>query len=92
MNACEFCNLFLEEQDAWTNILHTLSRVETSARSLEIARENLEISTYAYNEGESSILDVMQAQISWLQTYKNYLAAHLDYALAVAQYSYVTED
>lgn len=81
--------ILLEEQDAWTNILHTLSRVETSARSLEIARENLEISTYAYNEGRTTIVDVMQAQISWLQSYRNMLTAHYDYAIAIAEYRWI---
>jgi outer membrane protein TolC len=82
----------LAEGDAWTLVMRTNERIVALERSLEIASENLDLSTFAYNEGETSLLDVMQAQISWLQTYKNYLAAHLDYALAVAQYSYVTED
>lgn len=82
----------LAEGDAWTTLERTHERVVALERSLEIASENLEISTYAYNEGETSILDVMQAQISWLQTYKNYLAAHYDYAMARARYRYVTED
>ena len=82
----------LAEGDAWTLVMRTNERIVALERSLEIASENLDLSTFAYNEGETSLLDVMQAQISWLQTYKNYLAAHLDYALAVAQYSYITED
>lgn len=83
-------DIMLYEQDAWTNILHTLARLQTSRRSLEIARENLDISTYAYNEGETTIIDVMQAQISWLQSYRNMLAAHYDYAIALAEYRYIT--
>lgn len=80
----------LLEEDAWTRILATWERVESQTKSLAIVSENLEISTYAYNEGIASILDVMQAQISWLQTYKNYLAAHYDYHVARAEYQYVT--
>ena len=82
----------LDEQNSWTQIVRTRERVEALRRSLGIASENLEISTFAYNEGQTSILDVMQAQISWLQTYKNYLRAHYDYAMARAQYRYVTGD
>ena len=85
-------NIIFQEQDAWTELQRTYERVESQRRSLGIASENLEISTYAYNEGESSILDVMQAQISWLQTYKNYLQAHYDYAVAGAKYRYITSD
>jgi outer membrane protein TolC len=84
--------LRLAEGDAWTTLVRTNERREALERSLSIASENLEISTYAYGEGQTSILDVMQAQISWLQTYKNYLAAHYDYALAQAEYRYLTRD
>ena len=84
--------LRLEEQDAWTGIERTRERVVSTDKSLKIASENLEISTYAYNEGETTILDVMQAQISWLQTYKNYLRAHYDYRVALAKYRYIIGD
>ena len=60
--------------------------------SMAIAEENLTISTYAYNEGQTTILDVLQAQISWLQTYHNMLAAHYDYQMAVAEYRYIIGD
>jgi outer membrane protein TolC len=57
-----------------------------------IADENLEISTYAYNEGQTTILDVMQAQISWLQAYRNMLSANYDYHMAIAEYRYIIGD
>lgn len=83
-------NLRLAEQDSWTNIERTYQRVMAARQSLTIAEENLEISTYAYNEGQTTILDVLQAQISWLQTYRNMLTAHYDYHIAVAEYRYIT--
>ncbi|MBO7199150.1 MAG: TolC family protein, partial [Alistipes sp.] len=51
--------------------------------------ENLVISTYSYREGLSTVLDVLQAQISWLQAYSNAIAAQYDYAVAIAAYEYV---
>ena len=81
--------LTLREEDAWTNIERRRERLESITRSLEIARENLDISTYAYNEGQTTIVNVMQAQISWLQIYRNMLAAHYDYSLAVAEYRWL---
>lgn len=80
----------LREQDAWTRVVSTHERLRALERGLGTVEENLEISTYAYNEGQTTILDVMQAQISWLQTYRNVLGAHYDYAVAVAEYSYIT--
>ena len=85
-------NLRLIEQDGWTNIERTLQRVMAAQQSMTIAEENLEISTYAYNEGQTTILDVLQAQISWLQTYRNMLTAHYDYQMAVAEYRYIVGD
>ena len=85
-------NLRLMEQDSWTNIERTWQRVVAAQESMAIAEENLTISTYAYNEGQTTILDVLQAQISWLQTYRNMLAAHYDYQMAVAEYRYIIGD
>ncbi len=82
--------LSLEESDGWTNILSTEARVEAARRNLSLARENLEISTYSYHEGLATILDVLQAQLSWLQIYENAIAAHYDYALAIAAYRRIT--
>ena len=85
-------NIRLMEQDSWTNIERTLQRVVATEHSLMIAEENLEISTYAYNEGQTTILDVMQAQISWLQAYRNMLSANYDYHMAIAEYRYIIGD
>ncbi|MBR5585403.1 MAG: TolC family protein, partial [Alistipes sp.] len=82
-------NITLEESDTWTNLLSTHERVKTAQRNLDIAEENLEISTYSYREGLSTILDVLQAQISWLQIYTNAIAAQYDYAIAIAAYDFV---
>ncbi len=80
----------LDESDTWTNLTLTHERVATAQRNLAIAQENLEISTYAYSEGLVTILDVLQAQLSWLQIYNNAIAAQYDYAVAVAAYDYIT--
>ena len=80
----------LEESDTWTNLCATRDRVTTAQRNLSIAEENLSISTYSYREGLASILDVLQAQLSWLQIYTNTLSAQYDYAVAISAYDYVT--
>lgn len=79
----------LEESDAWSNLSATHDRVQTLRHNLAIAQENLVISTYSYREGLSTVLDVLQAQISWLQAYSNAIAAQYDYAVAIAAYEYV---
>jgi outer membrane protein TolC len=81
--------IMLNESDCWTNLLSTKERVEAIGRNLDLATENLEISTYSYGEGLGTILDVLQAQLSWLQIYSNAIAAQYDYAIAIAAYRYV---
>jgi outer membrane protein TolC len=82
--------IVLDESDTWTNLCSTNERVATAERSLSIAEDNLEISTYSYREGLATILDVLQAQLSWLQIYTNTIAARYDYAVAISAYDYVT--
>ena len=81
--------IVLNESNGWTNLVSTLDRVEAVRHNLNLATENLEISTYAYGEGLGTILDVLQAQLSWLQIYNNAIAAQYDYALAIAAYQYI---
>lgn len=81
-------NIILNESNGWTNLEYSHRRMEAVQRNLDIARENLDISTYSYREGIASILDVLQAQISWLQIYENAITAEYDYAVAIASYRY----
>ncbi len=39
-----------------------------------------------------TILDVMQAQLSWIQIYTNAIRAHYSYAVAVSDYRRITAD
>ncbi len=82
-------DITLNESRGWTNIEYSHRRMEAVQRNLDIARENLDISTYSYHEGVATILDVLQAQISWLQIYENAIAAEYDYAVAIASYRYI---
>ncbi len=66
------------------------AQVGATEYNLRIAGENLEISTYSYGEGLATILDVMQAQLSWIQIYTNAIQAHYSYAVAVADYRRIT--
>ena len=82
-------DITLNESRGWTNIEYSHRRMAAVQRNLDIARENLDISTYSYHEGVATILDVLQAQISWLQIYENAIAAEYDYAVAIASYRYI---
>ena len=79
-----------EEMNGWVTLVDSSQQVASSLRSMLIARQNLEISTYSYNEGVATILDVLQAQISWLQLYTNKITAQFNYAVAIADYQRIT--
>lgn len=79
-----------EEADGWSALATSRSQVQSSLRNLEIAGENLSISTYSYKEGQATVLDVLQAQISWLQIYTNAITARYNYAVAVSAYERIT--
>ena len=79
-----------QEMNGWTAIVQSRAQVDASEQSLRIAGENLEISTYSYGEGMATILDVLQAQLSWIQLYSNAIRAHYNYAVAVSDYQRIT--
>ncbi len=79
-----------EESNMWATITDSYAQMLSAQRSLEIASENLEISTYSYSEGLTTILDVMQAQISWLQLYSNAIASEFSYAVSLSAYRRIT--
>ncbi len=83
-------DIMREEMNGWVTLVDSNAQVEASTRSMIIAGENLEISTYSYSEGVTTILDVLQAQISWLQLYTNTITAQYNYAVAVSDYMRIT--
>ena len=83
-------DILREEMNGWVTLVDSNAQVETSMRSMLIAHENLEISTFSYSEGVTTILDVLQAQISWLQLYTNTITAQYNYAVAVSNYQRIT--
>ncbi|MFR9602450.1 MAG: TolC family protein [Rikenellaceae bacterium] len=80
----------LEETNGWASVVDTHAQVRSASEALSIAGENLDISTYSYNEGQVTILDVMQAQISWIQTYTNAINAEFNFLVAVSSYNKIS--
>ena len=83
-------NIVRDEMNGWTALVNSRAQVDATEQSLRIAGENLDISTYSYGEGLSTILDVLQAQLSWIQLYTNAIKAHYNYAVAVSDYLRIT--
>ena len=79
-------DLTLGISTAWTQIMEASIQIDISEANLEVARENLSLNTFSYNEGLLTILDVISAQLSWLQAYTNAITANFNEKVAVAAY------
>ena len=80
----------LEEADGWSALVSSYSQMQSSLKNVDIASRNLAISTYSYQEGQATVLDVLQAQISWIQIYTNAITARYNYAVAWSAYNRIT--
>ena len=75
-----------ELASAWTKVKDSEIRVELSEKNCKLADENLELNTFSYSEGRLSILDVLSAQLTWIQAYTNLVQSHYQSKIALATY------
>lgn len=76
-----------ELNNAWVNVSEIAKKLEIVYSSLDIAKDNLTLNTFSYNEGRLPILDVLSAQVSWLQAYTNVVSVNYQYKVALAEYA-----
>ena len=83
----------LEELSAaTTKLTETEQQVKTARENMALAEENLDLVTFSYNEGKSSMADVLSAQLSWTQAHTNLINAYLAEKMAVAEYRKVISE
>lgn len=76
----------LNLSNAWVNLTEALKKINIVDSSLEIARHNLILNTFSYNEGKLPVIDVLSAQVTWLQAFTNVVSANYQYKVALAEY------
>ena len=76
-----------ELNNAWVNVIEISKKLEIVYSSLDIAKDNLTLNTFSYNEGKLPIIDVLSAQVSWLQAYTNVVPVNYQYKVALAEYA-----
>lgn len=76
-----------ELNNAWVNVIEISKKLEIVYSSLDIAKDNLALNTFSYNEGKLPIIDVLSAQVSWLQAYTNVVSVNYQYKVALAEYA-----
>lgn len=76
----------LEVSNAWVTLSEALKKLVIVNSTLDIAQNNLMLNTFSYNEGKLPILDVLSAQVTWLQAYTNVVSVNYQYKVALADY------
>ena len=76
-----------ELNNAWVNVIEISKKLEIVYSSLDIAKDNLTLNTFSYNEGKLPIIDVLSAQVSWLQAYTNVVSVNYQYKVDLAEYA-----
>lgn len=72
--------------NAQTSLLQSFKQAELASNNMKIAQENLDLNTYSYGEGKLPILDVLSAQLSWIQTFTAAVNSNYQYKVAFADY------
>lgn len=73
-------------QNAQTSLIQSFKQADLANQNMLIAQENLELNTYSYNEGKLPILDVLSAQLSWIQSFTSAVSSNYQYKVAFADY------
>ncbi len=75
-------------QEVWNAFLavnESIDKIETSAKGLESARENLSIAEGEYKEGIGSIIQLTDAQTTFVTAEQNYIRSIADYKISLAE-------
>lgn len=76
-----------EVANAWTSLTENTKQISVAEEACRIAEENLDLNTFSYNEGRLPILDVLSAQLSWIQSYSNLIQTWYQQKASLAQYN-----
>jgi outer membrane protein len=76
----------LELKQAFLNVQQAEQKIELTKEKLKSAKEDLDLAQEKYNLGAASILDLLDAEVSYKQAESDQVEALYDYNLAVAQF------
>lgn len=71
---------------ALSNLSENTKQLTIAKQNLDIATQSLSLSSFSFNQGLLSILDLMQAQLSWFGAYNSSIEANYNYRVAMSQY------
>lgn len=71
---------------AETSILQSARQIVLTDENLELATQNLSLATFSYQEGRIPMVDVLSAQLSWIEAHASRISAYLAHKIALADY------
>ena len=71
---------------AWTSLTENTRQIDIAKENCKLAEENLDLNTFSYTEGRLTILDVLSAQLTWVQAYTNLIQSYYEQKIALADY------
>jgi len=93
----EIANLKLEEtrdrvkmevESSYYKLERSQEQLDFAKSSLDNAAKNVSVMLDRYNEGLSSVLEVLDAHLYWQKTYLNYILAKYELNVAYSQYQF----
>lgn len=76
-----------EVANAWTSLTENTKQISVAEDACRIAEENLDLNTFSYTEGKLPILDVLSAQLTWIQAYSGLIQTWLQQKVSLADYN-----
>ncbi|MEG1794300.1 MAG: TolC family protein [Rikenellaceae bacterium] len=69
------------------NLVESNNEIDAATNNLSVASQTLDLNTFSYHEGQRTILDVLQSQLSWITAYTKFVNSHYNYKLAITEYN-----
>mgnify|MGYP000828877752 CR=1 FL=1 len=76
-----------EISNAWTSLTENTKQITVAEEACKIAEENLDLNTFSYTEGKLPIIDVLSAQVTWIQSYSSLIQTWLQQKVSLADYN-----
>lgn len=74
-----------EVWNAWLSVKESVERISTSSKAVESARENLLLAEGEYKEGVGSIIQLTDAQTTFVTVEQSYIQALADFKISFAE-------
>ena len=80
-------NISKEASSAWSNYNQTSKQLQIVDETCLLAEENLDLNTFSYTEGKLPIVDVLTAQLKWIQAKTSRISTYYQHKVLLADYN-----